>query len=69
MVHNDLSLGSQRMRVEFYLTNHLEVFSTQDSRTRKELWNKRTATAEEKLSHQQQGHRLEKKSHFLAICS
>lgn len=57
------------MRVEFYLTNHLEVFSKQDSRTKKELWSKRTATAEEKLSYRQQGHRLEKNSHFLAICS
>lgn len=45
------SLGSQRMRGDFYPTDSLEVFSKQDSMTKKDLWSKCTATTQEKLSY------------------
>jgi len=40
------SLGSQRMRFEFYPTDSLEIFREKDSMTKKDLWNKCTATAQ-----------------------
>lgn len=41
------------MRADFYPTDSLEVFSEQDSMTKKDLWSKCTATTQEKLSYHQ----------------